>query len=63
VRVEERLAERDPALDEVRSRVVRLYQDERRRDRLREFVDELKSTYTVRVEAPEDEAEAKFARG
>lgn len=64
VRVEERVPERDPSLDEVRSRVVRLYQDERRRDRLREFVGELKGTYTVRVEADDGEAPgSKLAQG
>ena len=52
VHVEERLPERDPPLDEVRSRVVRLYQNERRGEHLRQFVDELKRTHPVRVEAP-----------
>jgi hypothetical protein len=65
VRVDERLAERDPPLDEVRSRVVRMYQGERRRERLREFVDELKRTHRVRVEDPvvEGEPPAKAAQG
>jgi hypothetical protein len=51
VYVEERLPERDPPLGEVRSRVVHLHQDERRRERLREFVDGLRRAATVRIEA------------
>jgi hypothetical protein len=61
--VEEKVPERDPSLDEVRSRVARLYQDERRRDRLRDFVGALKGTYTVRVEADAGETGSKPAQG
>jgi hypothetical protein len=55
VRVEERLPERDPPLGEVRSRVVHRFQQERRRERLSEFVAELRKAYPVHVEAAEND--------
>jgi parvulin-like peptidyl-prolyl isomerase len=52
--VEELQAARDATIDEVRSQVVEGRRSELREERLRAFLSELRTRYTVVVERPSD---------